>query len=157
MKIVRLTAIAFAVLTTSLCVPAAAIASDKSDVVAVINNAVASFNKGDEKTWESLCTSPASIVSNIAPYQYYGPTACADWWKSHAANSKKGGVSGETATLGTPWDVEITGDRAYASIPSSFAYKQKGKTIKTTGNVLTVALQKTATGWLMTGWSWSQH
>ena len=157
MKMVRLTAVCIAVLAIAVSVPCAAIASDKSDVMTVIDNAVASFNKGDMKTWEALCTSPASIVSNIAPYQYYGPTACTDWWNSHAAYDKKNRVTDEVATLGTPWHLEVTGDRAYASIPSSFSYKQKGKAIKTSGNVLTIALQKTSTGWLMTGWSWSQH
>jgi hypothetical protein len=157
MKTTRLAATALSILMAVVCVPGRAAASDAADVMAVINNAVASFNKGDGKTWEALCTSPASIVSNIAPYQYYGPTACADWWSAHAAASKKAGVSDEVATLGKAWHIEITGGRAYASIPAGFSYKQKGKMIKTTGNVLTIALHKTATGWLMTGWSWSQR
>jgi hypothetical protein len=60
-------------------------------------------------------------------------------------------------TLGTPWHIVVMGDRAYAAIPASFSYNQKGKTIKSTGNVLTIALHKTPSGWLMTGWSWAQH
>jgi hypothetical protein len=53
--------------------------------------------------------------------------------------------------------VVVSGGRAYAAIPATFTYKQKGKSVTSSGNVLTIALQKTATGWLMTGWTWSQH
>ena len=105
---VRAAVAAIAVLAALVCIPGRAPASDNSDVIAVINDAVASFNKGDGKTWETLCTSPAYIICNIPPYQY--STTCADWWSAHA-----------------------------------------------TGNVLTVALQKTAAGWKMTGWAWAQH
>lgn len=124
--------------------------------MAVVNNAVSSFNKGDGKTWEALCTSPASIVSNIPPYQYYGATACADWWSSHAAADKKNGISDELVTPGAAWRTLVTGNRAYTSIPCNFSFKEKGKAMKTSG-VLTIALEKTANGWLMTGWSWAAH
>jgi hypothetical protein len=151
MKMVRLAAMAVAVLTAVVCVPGRATASDKSDVMAVINSAVAAFNKGDEKTWEGLCDSAAPVVSNIAPYEF---ASCSDWWNAHAAFIKKNGISGENATLHTAWTFTVSGDRAYAAIPTSYSYKQKGKTIPTSG-ILTIALQKTSAGWLMTGWSWA--
>jgi ketosteroid isomerase-like protein len=153
MKNLRLAVMAVAVLTAVVCVPGRATASDNSDVMAVINSAVADFNKGDMKGWEALCTSDAPVVDNIAPYEF---ATCADWWNAHAAFIKKNGISGEMATPGTPWHLVVTGDRAYTAIPTNYAYKQKGKTIKTSG-ILTIALQKTASGWLMTGWSWSQR
>jgi ketosteroid isomerase-like protein len=152
MKIVRLAAMAVAILTAVVCVPGRTIASDNSDVMAVISSAVTAFNKGDMKGWEALCASDAPVIDNIAPYQYAN---CADWWNAHAAFIKKNGVSGENATLQTG-HVLVTGDRAYAAIPTNYSYKQKGKTIKTSG-ILTIALHKTGSGWLMTGWSWSQR
>jgi len=157
MKSVKLAVMAITVLMAVVCAPWRATAADNSAVMAVVNGAVASFNKGDMKTWETFCTSPASIVSNVPPYQYYGSTACADWWTSHAAYDKKNGVSGEVVVLGPVWHTEVTGNRAYVAFPASYTFKQKGKTVKTSGNALTIALQKTATGWLMTGWSWTQH
>ena len=84
-------------------------------------------------------------------------SAFADWWSAHAAADKKTGVSDEMVTLGTASHLLITGDRAYATFPAEFTYKEKGKAVKTSGNVLTVALKKTASGWLMTGWTWAQH
>lgn len=149
---IRLIASAF-VMTAIISMPGTAIASDSSDVMGTVNTAVASFNKGDGKTWLTLCTSSASVVSNIPPYQY---NSCADWWNSHAASDKKNGISGEKVTLGKPWDLTVTGDRAYGSFPAGLVYKQKNKAVSTSG-VLTIALQKTSGGWLMTGWSWSAH
>jgi hypothetical protein len=95
----------------------------------------------------------ASVISNLAPYHYQ---SCGDWWSANAAADKKNGVSGDSVTLGKAWDLEIAGDRAYGAFPATFAYKQKGRALNTTG-VLTIALQKTSTGWLMTGWTWSAH
>lgn len=54
--------------------------------------------------------------------------------------------------MGKPWQFMVTGDRAYVAVPIGYAYKQKGKMMKAPG-VLAIALQKTGTGWLMTGWS----
>jgi len=150
---IRLTAAALVFLAAVLWLPGRALASDTSGVMATVNGAVASFNKGDEKTWLTLCTSSAPVISNIAPYEYQ---SCGDWWNAHAAADKKTGVSGEKVTLGKAWDLEVTGDRAYGAFPATFAYEQKGKAINTSG-VLTIALQKTSTGWLMTGWTWSAH
>jgi hypothetical protein len=149
----RVAASAFVLLAAVLWVPGRAIASDSSGVMATVNNAVASFNKGDGKTWLTLCTSSASVISNIPPFQYQ---SCADWWSAHAASDKKNGVSGENVTLGKAWDLMVSGDRAYGAFPANFVYKQKGKTIHTSG-ILTIALQKTSGGWLMTGWSWAGH
>jgi hypothetical protein len=154
MKIVRPAAILIAVLTAGVAVPGRATASDNGDVMAVVNSAVTSFNKGDMKSWEALCAPNAPVVDNIAPYIY---ATCADWWNAHAAFIKKNGISGEMVIAGTPWHVAVSGDRAYTAIPISYTYRQKGRTIKTPGGILTIALQKTGNGWLMTGWSFAQR
>lgn len=154
MKCVKLAAMGFAFAAALVCVPSQAAAPDTSGVMAVVNGAIAAFNKGDGKRWESYCTTPAYIISNIAPYQY--STTCADWWRSHAAGNAKNGVSNEMVTLGKAWQIDVNGNRAYASFPAGYSYERKGKTIKTAGD-LTIALEKTASGWLMTGWTWSAH
>lgn len=141
------------VMTAVIWMPGRAIASDSSGVMTTINTAIASFNKGDGKTWLTTCTSSATVISNIPPYQYQ---SCGDWWTSHAAADKKAEISGEKVTLGKAWNLTVTGDRAYGAFPAGLAYKQKGKAVSTSG-VLTIALKKTSGGWLMSGWSWSAH
>ena len=58
--------------------------------------------------------------------------------------------------LGKPRHVDIAGDRAYVVVPTTYAYKLNGKPMKETGSMLTIALQKGASGWLMTGWAWTK-
>lgn len=151
MKILRLAAVAVVLVTAVAWMPAPAAASDSSDVMATIDTAISSFNKGDGKSWLATCSSSTSIVSNIPPYQY---SSCASWWSTHAAADKKNGISGENVTLGKAWCFLVNGDRAYAAFPGDLAYERKGKAMKMSG-VLTIALQKGSNGWLMTGWSWS--
>lgn len=150
---VRLVVLAAIFLTTAVSLPGKAIASDSTDVMATVNSAVTAFNKGDGKTWLTLCAPSAPVISNTPPYQFQ---SCADWWKSNADFNEKNGISGVKVTLEKAWDVAVTGDRAYASLPAALAFKQKGKAMSSSG-VLTIALQKASSGWLMTGWSWSTH
>ncbi|MDQ6768152.1 MAG: hypothetical protein M3Z41_10125, partial [Candidatus Eremiobacteraeota bacterium] len=63
----------------------------------------------------------------------------------------------EIVTLGTPWHVDVTGDRAYVVVPVTYAYKQNGKPGMESASVFTVALQKIAAGWRITGWAWAKH
>ena len=58
--------------------------------------------------------------------------------------------------LGKPRHVDVTGDRAYVIVPATYMYKVKGKPAKESGSMLTIALQKGASGWLMTGWAWTK-
>jgi ketosteroid isomerase-like protein len=60
------------------------------------------------------------------------------------------------ARLGKPRHLDIDGDRAYVVVPTSLTYKIKGKAGKQTGSMLTIALQKGAGGWKMTGWTWTR-
>ena len=60
-------------------------------------------------------------------------------------------------TLGEPRHVDVTGDRAYVVVPADYAYKMKGEPAQETGSTLTVALQKGAAGWRITGWAWTKN
>jgi hypothetical protein len=61
------------------------------------------------------------------------------------------------ATLAKPKHVDVTGDRAYAVVPATYTYKENGKKVAESGSFLTVALQKSAAGWVITGWAWTKH
>jgi hypothetical protein len=58
--------------------------------------------------------------------------------------------------FGKPKHVTATGDRAYAVIPSTYAFKAAGKPSKEIGQ-MTFALHKEATGWRITGWAWADQ
>ncbi len=146
-------AIAFAVAAAA----GPAVASPERDVMAVVNQFISGFNTGDFKRAVATCASPASIIDDFPPHEWHGVTACADWASAYAADAKKDGITGGRVTMGTPWRVDVTGTRAYVVVPVAFSFKDHGKPVKETGAVFTVALQRLAPGWLITGWAWARH
>lgn len=139
-----------------VCTTGAA-ASEQSAVMATVHQFVDSFNKGDETAGEAVCASPASIIDEFPPHQWNGPTACADWAHAYDANAKANGITDGFVTMGTPWHVDVTGDRAYVVVPVKYAYKQHGKPVIESSSVFTVVLKNLAAGWRITGWTWSRH
>jgi ketosteroid isomerase-like protein len=103
------------------------------------------------------CAAPAFIIDDFPPHLWQGATACADWARDEAAFSQQNGITDAVVTLGSPLHVDVTGDRAYVVVPATYAYKQKGKKKIERDAVWTVALQKTADGWRVAGWSWAQR
>jgi ketosteroid isomerase-like protein len=132
-----------------------AAASDKTDVMATVNQFIDGFNKGDVKSALATCASPVSIVDEFPPYAWQGPTACADWASDFEANAKKNEITDSNVKLAKPKHVDVSGDRAYVVVPANYKYKQKGKAVAQNGSIMAVALQKSAAGWRITGWSWA--
>ncbi len=144
------------VLATTITTGAAP-AADTAAVMAPIMQFANGFNTGDLKSSVAMCTSPAFVIDDFAPNVWSGATACADWATAVVTSLKKLGITNGYVALRTPWHVVITGDRAYAVVPTTFTYKQHGKSVTESGSILTVALQKTAAGWRIAAWSWAQH
>lgn len=131
-------------------------ASDQADVVATVHQFNDSLNKGDAKTALAACAAPSSIIDEFPPHEWQGPTACADWANDFEAYNKKTGVTDPNVKLGKPKHVDITGDRAYVVVPATYTYKENGKRHTESHSILTVALQKGADGWRITGWAWTK-
>jgi hypothetical protein len=147
-----LVAVAVAVLAAG---PVAA--SDKTDVMVPINQFTDGFNKGDTKSALAACADQTSIIDEFPPHEWHGAGACAKWLDDFVADTKKNAITDGKVKLGKPLHIDITGDRAYVVVPASFAFKMKGKAMKEPASMLTIALQKGASGWLMTGWAWTKR
>lgn len=132
-------------------------ASDQTDLVAAVKAYDAAFNKGDMKTANAMCAPNAVIIDDFAPHVWQGADACGDWTKAIDASEKAGGVTDGVVTLGKPWRVTVTGDRGYIVVPTTYTYKQKGKPVVESGAAWTLAFQKIAGSWKITGWAWAQH
>jgi ketosteroid isomerase-like protein len=131
-------------------------ASEKTDVMATVKQYTASFNNGDKNAWTATCAAQASIVDDFPPHAWQGATACGDWWNDLDAFNKKTEITDPHVALGEPRHTEVTGDRAYVVVPTTYTYKQNGKPVTEAGAVWTFALQKVSAGWRITGWAWSQ-
>jgi hypothetical protein len=68
-----------------------------------------------------------SILDEFPPHEWHGATACADWVEGVGCYDEKNGITRGNATLGTPWTVDVSGDRAYFVAPATYTYKQHGK------------------------------
>jgi ketosteroid isomerase-like protein len=148
--------LALVVSTISISHPQPAFASEKTDLVATVHQF---FDNVDEKTLPkalAVCDSPVSILDEFPPHVWHGPTACADWFKGLVDYNQKSGITDGVATLGAPWTVDVTGDRAYVVLPAVYTFKQHEKPVNEAHAVFTVALRKTGAGWRITAWTWSR-
>jgi ketosteroid isomerase-like protein len=137
--------------------PRSALADEKADVTATVHQF---FDNLDEKNLPkalAACDSPVSILDEFSPHVWHGPTACADWFKGLVVYDQQSGITDGVATLGAPWTLDVTGDRAYFVAPAVYTFKQHGKPVKEAHAVFTVALRKTDAGWRITAWTWSKH
>ena len=141
----------------SVAVSRCAFAAPATEVIAPVKQFINGFNKGDTKSAIAACEADMSIVDDFTPHEWHGPGAMAKWMHDYDIDAKKHGITDGIVTLGTPWRVDVTGDRAYAVIPSQYVYKVKGKPVRETGAVLTAALHRGSGGWKITGWAWSRH
>jgi len=132
-------------------------AAQQKDVMIPVHQFVDGFNKGDVKTMVAACADQTSIIDEFPPHEWHGAGACAQWASDFDADAKKNGIADGVVTLGTARHVDVTGDRAYLVIPANYKYKQKGKALEEVGSTITLALQKGAAGWRVTGWSWAKH
>jgi ketosteroid isomerase-like protein len=132
-------------------------ASEQAEVTAAVRQF---FDNLSDKTLETAleaCDSPVSILDEFPPHVWYGPTACADWWKAYNAYNQKSGITPESISLGDAWSVDVSGDRAYFVAPTTYGYSQHGTHVEEAHAVFTVALRKTGAGWRITSWAWSKH
>lgn len=133
--------------------PAYAAAAD-AGVMAAVHQFVDGFNSGNTKRAVAACAQNAAIVDDFPPHQWQ---SCADWARDLDAASKAAGITNGVVTLGKPWHVAVTGDRAYVVVPATYTYKQHGKPVTESGSIFTLVLKKGAAGWRITSWAWAQH
>jgi len=136
-----------AALALSVLTAGPTLASDKGDIMAVLHQ----WNDADTV---AACADDASVIDDIPPYEWHGPSACSNWKKDYGAYLQKNGMTDPTGTIGKPRQLVITGDRAYAVVPSTFTFTKNGKPMKLTATT-TFSLHKTAAGWPITGWAWA--
>lgn len=144
-------------LAVTMFVATPVLASEQSDVMKPIHQFVDGFNKGDAKTALAACAEETSIIDEFPPHEWHGAGACKKWADDYEANAKKDGITDGVVTLGKPKHVDVNGDHAYVVIPSDYTFKQNGKAMKETKSAFAFALQKGASGWRITAWTWAAN
>ena len=134
------------------CAPAAYAAD--AGVEATIREFAAAFNKGDMKAAKALNTAAPVIADEVPPHLWSGPTAFDSWGADLAKSEAAEGKSGGQVTIGTPTREVISGDHAYVVAPSTYTFKQKGKTMREIAQ-MTFVMAKEASGWKIAAWTWT--
>jgi len=156
MEFKRLAAATLTIVFALVVSPKWALASDQADVTAVVHRFLDNVDKATIETALALCDPPVSIIDEFPPHAWQGPTGCVDWWNAFVAYNTENGITPGDGTLGTPWNVDVTGDRAYFVAPMTYSFTQHGKAVKESAT-FAVALKRTQAGWRITAWAYSKQ
>jgi ketosteroid isomerase-like protein len=125
---------------------APALASDKTDVMAVIQK----WGSIDPSAIGSICADETTVIDTVPPYEWHGSGACSKWFSDYDAFTKQNGMTDGRALAGKARHIDITGDHAFVVVPLTYSYKQGGKDMHETATG-TFTLRKSANGWRLTG------
>ena len=131
-----------------------AAAAANAQLEAPIHQFVDAFDKGDMKAAGAAFLPSVTIIDEVPPHYWQGANAFAAWGADLQKDSKAGGLTDESVTLGKVTDEIVSGSEAYVVIEATFAYKQKGVAMREPAH-MNYALKKTAAGWKIAGWAWS--
>jgi ketosteroid isomerase-like protein len=132
------------------------VASDESDVVAVVHQWSASFNSSDSKTLDLLCAADAVVLDDFPPHVWQGSTACGRWYKDFDSYAAKAAITNANIVAGKVTHLDFASGFAYLVAPVTLSFKRSGKPVTETG-VLMMSLRKGSSGWRITGFSWADQ
>lgn len=145
------------VLGTACCLVlggAATAATTRAELTAPITTFMDAFDKGDVKAAAAPFTADVSIIDEVAPYIWRGPTAFTSWAHDLTTGDAKNGVAGEKVTLGDVVRTETDGRHAYVVMAAVYSFTDHGKPMHETAR-MTFALRKGTDGWKIAGWTWT--
>ena len=130
--------------------------ADATDPLAAVRSYIDCFNKGDAAGMAATCDVPMSILDGMPPHVWHGPAAGQDWYRDVLVTGEREGASDYVIDLGEPWHVNVTGAHAYVVVPTTMSFTVRGKRVKQSGSVFTVALRKVGAGWSPSAWAWAK-
>ena len=148
----KLIALALAILAS-----APVVASEKTDVMAAVNQFVDAFNKGDTKLLAAACADETSIIDEFPPHEWHGAGACSKWANDYDSDARKNAIADGFVTLRKPQHIDVTADLAYVVGSANYSFKKNGIPVKETGSMFTLVLKNGGSGWRITGWAWAKH
>jgi len=96
----------------------------------------------------------SAIIDEFPPYRWMGPSAATDWLNTLKQGAAAQGLTDIMLHLAKPVHVSITGDAAYAVVPTVITSLKHGKPSKEDGS-FAIALTKDGSGWRITDWAWA--
>lgn len=125
-------------------------------MVAPITKFIDAFNKGDMAGAASTHASDADlvIIDEVPPFMWRGAEALKTWAAALEADAKKHGMTNQKVALSPATRAETNGDAAYVVVPAVYSFTEGGVAKRESAH-MTFMLKKSATGWLIHGWTWT--
>lgn len=127
--------------------------SAAGEVVSAIADFVKVVNRGDQNDALARLTKDVSIMEDLAPYRWQGPTAGAEWMLAMYENAQRNAIIGIFMQLGRATRVEVEGTHAYAIVEGHLTYN--GVRLLHSHGTLTFALVKEERGWMISSFAWT--
>jgi len=123
-------------------------------VATAVRAMVEAVNRGDMAAAVTAFADNATIVEDVAPFRWQGPSAASDWLTAMAANAKRLGVEAIDMRLGEPMRIVVDRDGAYAVFPGRLTLTTGQERLAANGG-LTFTLRREEETWRIDSLTWS--
>lgn len=135
---------------------AADAATDSQAIAATIGALQDSLNTLDVPKLFGIHTENPTVLDEFAPFAWSGKDSLKGWLTDFGAWAKANNVAGTKLALGAPEALNVAGDRAYATVPSTITFTDKaGKATPTLGQ-FAFLLVRQGTTWKIAGWAYTR-
>ena len=131
-------------------------ASDKADVIAVVQRWTDAFSQRSFNTDIAPCAEDAVVIDDLPPHVWQGPDACSRWFKAFEAWASKAGVTNAVISLAETRHLDFDGEFAYLVAPVTLSYIKAGKPVNFAG-MITLTLRKRESAWRISGVAWADQ
>ena len=145
----------FAGLCLAALTTASAASAANPQLEAPIRNFIDAFNKNDIKAAAATHLANVSIIDEVPPYIWRGPTAFSDWVADLTKNDAATGISKEHVTLGPVTRELVTGSSAYVIVAATYSFQQKGVAMHEPAQMTFAMRKDNNRGWKIAGWTWT--
>jgi ketosteroid isomerase-like protein len=116
--------------------------SDSAEILSFIGGFVDAVNRGDGATAIASLTPNVTIVEDLAPFRWHGPTAGAEWLGAMFENAQRLGIASVFMQLGRASRIEVEGAHAYAVVEGQLQYGGDGPPLRSDGILTFVLLRE---------------
>jgi ketosteroid isomerase-like protein len=124
------------------------------EIADAVRAMVDAVNAGDIAAALAAFTDAPTIIEDVPPFRWQGPSAASDWLSAMAANAAQLDVEAIEMRLRDPTRIETAGDNAYGVFPGMLALTTRQARLVAEG-VLTLTLRLAGDDWRIETLVWS--
>ena len=127
--------------------PPLSTASDRDDILSLVDRAFDTFNTGDFEGFLSTWAADVDAIINEAPPHVWTGPDCVQAWLADSAKRPGAAELTEPRIVGhAPDRLEIAGDRAFLVLPVTMSFTSAGGRVERYGTQISV-LRRGSEGW----------